>query len=93
MEDVIMTEATKEETKEAKDNSLVQEYRKAILSIEKAVPLKDTKTLSLYSRLLNKFRRGLTEEETHFICDNFLRFKFPFTFIPSLEGGDKVAKY
>jgi hypothetical protein len=90
MEDVIMTDATKEDIKETKDNSLVLEYRKALLSIEKAVPLKDSKTLSLYSRLLNKFRRGLSEEECQFIIDNFLRFKFPFSFIPSLES-DKVS--
>ncbi len=90
MEDVVMTDINKEETKEIKDNTLYQEYRKALVSIEKAITLKDTKTLYMYSRLLNKFRKGFTDEDCQFICDNFLRSKFPFSFIPSVDASLKV---
>jgi 26S proteasome regulatory subunit N3 len=91
MEDVVMSDlTTKEETlgKEtsAKDTSpLHQDYKRVMMNLEKAVTLKDSKTLYLYSRLLNKFRRGFTEEDCQFLVDNFLRSKFNFSFIPSLD--------
>lgn len=95
MEDVIMSDSTKEENqlKETKDNSLYQEYKKVLVNIEKAVTLKDTKTLYLCTRLLNKFRKGFTDEDCQFIVDNFLRTKFPFSFISNLEAKSKVTLY
>jgi hypothetical protein len=94
IEDVVMTEIKPEENaKETKDNSLYQEYRKALGNIEKAVPLKDTKTLSLYARLLNKFRRGFTDEDCQYICDNFLKSRFNFTTIPSMSNSVRVSTY
>lgn len=93
MEDVVMTDVTKEEgLKESKDNTLYQEYRKMIVNLEKAISLKDTKTLYLYSRLLNKFRRGFTDEDCQFLIDNFMRNKFHFNFIPSFDQSQKVIK-
>lgn len=85
-----MTDAIKEESKDLKDNSLYQDFRKALLNIEKAVPLKDTKTLSNYSKLLNKFRRGFNDEDVQYICDNFIKHKYSFSFTPSLEVHNKV---
>lgn len=91
MEDIVMTEQTKDEgVKENKDNSLYQDYRRVIINLEKAISLKDTKTLYLYSRLLNKFRKGFTDEDCQYICDNYLRNKFPFSFIPSSDASQKV---
>jgi hypothetical protein len=93
MEDIVMTDSNKEETvkeTQAKENPLYQEYRKALVNIEKAITLKDTKTLYMYSKLLNKFRRGFTDEDCQFICDNFLRSKFHFNFVPSVEASQKV---
>ena len=76
MEDIVMTDINKDESKETKDNTLYQEYRKAMINIERAITLIDSKTLYLYSRLLNKFRRGFTDEDCEYICDNFIRSKF-----------------
>ena len=92
MEDVIMSDISKEEqqTKETKDHSLYQEYKKVLVNIEKAVTLKDTKTLYLCTRLLNKFRKGFTDEDCQFIVDNFLRARFAFAFIPNLDNKLRV---
>lgn len=98
MEDIVMTDSNKEETgKEAqsvekKENPLYQEFRKVLVNMEKAIILKDTKTLYMYSRLLNKFRKGFTDEDCQYIVDTFLRNKFDFSFIPVMEGGLKVKK-
>jgi hypothetical protein len=96
MEDVVMTDSNKEETTKevqaAKENPLYQEYRKVLVNMEKAITLKDTKTLYMYSRLLNKFRRGFTDEDCQYIVDTFLRSKFDFSFIPVMDGGLKVKK-
>jgi 26S proteasome regulatory subunit N3 len=83
-EDVVMTDLTTKPG-ETVDNSLFQEYKKTLVNIEKAINLKDTKTLYLYFRLLNKFRRGFTDEDCSYLCDTFLRQKFSFSFIPSLD--------
>ena len=89
MEDVIMSDLNKEE-QQTKDNTLYLEYKRVLVNIEKAVTLKDSKTLYLCTRLLNKFRKGFTDEDCQFIVDNFLRAKFPFTFISNLESKSKV---
>lgn len=91
IEDIVMTDLTKEETKEKENvNPIYFEYRKTLSNIDKAVSLKDTKTLYLYFRLLNKFRRSFTDEDCSFICDNILRDKFHFSFIPKLEPQTNV---
>jgi len=89
MEDVIMSDINKEE-QQTKDNSLYIDYKRVLLNIEKAVTLKDSKTLYLCTRLLNKFRKGFTDEDCQFIVENFLRVKFPFAFISNLESKSKV---
>jgi hypothetical protein len=92
MEDVVMTDVAKEEivAKETKDTSLYQDYRRLVINLEKAVSLKDTKTLYLYSRLLNKFRRGFTNEDIQYLCDNYLRSKYGFSMKSDLEASQKV---
>ena len=92
MEDVVMTDLTKEETtnKEIKDNSLYTEFRKTLGGLEKAITLKDSKSLNQYAKLLNKFRRGFSDEDCQFLCDNFLRSKFHFSFVPTLDATLKV---
>ena len=89
-----MTDANKEEgVKEvhSKENPLYQEYRKAMGSIEKATTLKDSKSLYMFSRLLNKFRRGFSDEDCQFLCDNFLRSKYHFSTIPVMDISNKVT--
>jgi len=92
MEDVVMTEGTKEEVQAPKDSSLYQDYRKIMINLEKAITLKDSKTLLLYSRLLNKFRKGFTDEDCQFLCDTFLRERSTVTFkvVPELNSSLKV---
>jgi hypothetical protein len=90
-EDIVMTDTKEEIKQELKDLSLYQEYRKVILNIEKAVTLKDTKTLSLCTRLLNKFRKGFTDEDCQYLVEGYLRGNFHFNFIPSLNETSKVS--
>jgi len=92
MEDVVMTDVAKEEqlTKEVSQNPLYQEYKRVLIGLDKAVTLKDTKSLYLYSRLLNKFRRGFTDEDLQFICDTFFRQRYQFASVSSLDSSLKV---
>jgi hypothetical protein len=83
MEDVIMSDI-KEENKEIKENTVYQDYKKALLNIDKALTLKDNKTLYLYFRQLNKYRREFNDDDISYICDNFLRHKYHFRFISEL---------
>ncbi len=92
MEDVVMTDIAKEEgiIKETKDNSVYQDYRKIMINLEKAISLKDSKALLIYSRLINKFRKGFTDEDSQYLCDAFLRDKYLFKAVPELDSAIKV---
>ncbi len=81
------TPNTNNQNKDTQTATLYQEYRKIMTNLEKAISLKDSKTLQLYSRLLNKFRKGFTDEDCQYICDTYLRDKAPnaFTAIPNLN--------
>jgi hypothetical protein len=85
MEDVIMTEV-KDENKEM--SPIYTDYRKAIIAIDKALTLKDNKTLYLIFRQLNKYRKEFKDEDISYICDTILRQKYAFTSIP--ECSNKV---
>jgi hypothetical protein len=75
MEDVIMTEI-KEENKEI--SPIYSDYKKCIIAIDKALSLKDNKTLYLNFRQLNKFRKEFKDEDISYICDTILRQKYHF---------------
>ena len=52
-----MKDVAKEEEKVEK-NPIYNEFKKCLISIQKSIPLKDLKTLSMTFRLINKFRRA-----------------------------------
>lgn len=92
MEDVVMTDSTNAQPATVTETTgIYLEYRKALQTIEKAIALKDTKTLNLIFKLLNKFRKGLQDNDLSYLCDLFLRDKFPFMFVPELDASTKDA--
>ena len=70
---------------------IYQDYKRTLANIEKALQLKDTKTLHLNYKQLNKFRKGFTDEDSSFICDVLLREKFAFSFIGSVPADQKES--
>lgn len=90
MEDVVMNDLTKEDATKAKENPLYADYKKTLINLEKALNIKDTKTMALNFRQLNKFRKGFTDEDISYLVDNLLRHKALFTAVPSLQGAEKV---
>lgn len=96
MEDVVMTDLSKttEDPTSKKDNSnsnsLYSEFKRIFLNIDKAISLKDTKSMSLNYRLLNKFRRELSEEDISYLVDTFLKSKSTISYIQSLNDNQKV---
>jgi hypothetical protein len=80
MEDVVMTDLTKEDSSK-KDLTLYSEFKRILLNIDKAISLKDTKAMSLNYRLLNKFRREFTDEDISYLVDTFLRSKNTFAHV------------
>lgn len=89
IEDVVMTDLTKEEPTD-KELIIYQDYKKALINIDKAINLKDTKTLYLQFRQMNKFRKGFKDQDFSFIADNLLRHKYPLKSIVNLDGTAKV---
>jgi 26S proteasome regulatory subunit N3 len=88
MEDVVMTDVKQEETKE---NFLYQEYRKALVNIDKALSLKDTKALYLLFRQLNRYRKEFKDEDISYLVDNFIRQKYDIVPIPALDSSVKES--
>ena len=76
-----MTDLTKEDNSK-KDNSLYTEFKRILLNIDKAISLKDTKTMSLNYRLLNKFRKEFSDEDLSYLVDTFLRGKSTLSYVP-----------
>ncbi len=70
--------------------SILKEYKKTIVYIEKSLNIKDSKALLQNFRFINKFRRGFNEDDISFLTDVYLREKFPFKCIPTCETNIKV---
>jgi 26S proteasome regulatory subunit N3 len=86
MDDVVMTDAKQEETKES---SIYQDYKKSLVNIDKALGLKDNKALYLLFRQLNKYRREFKEEDISFLCDNIIRQRYDIKAVPSVDSSLK----
>jgi len=85
----IETNNTQEKKEQPQQPEIYQDYKRTLANIEKALQLKDTKTLHLNYKQLNKFRKGFTDEDSSFICDVLLREKFAFAFIGSVPAPQK----
>ena len=66
------------------ESEIYNDYKKTVSNIEKALQLKDSKTLHLNYKQLNKFRKGFSDGDCSFICDVLLREKYHFKFIPNI---------
>lgn len=71
------------------ESEIYNDYKKTLSNIEKALQLKDSKTLHLNYKHLNKFRKGFSDEDCSFICDVLLREKYHFKFIPSIAADQR----
>lgn len=71
-------ETTEEKQKEFE---IYPDYKKTLSNIEKALQIKDNKTLHLNYKQINKYRKGFSDDDCSYICDVLLREKFPFSFI------------
>ena len=81
MEDVVMTDAVTvpKEQEKVEKNPIYNEFKKCLISIQKSIPLKDLKTLSMTFRLINKFRRGFKDEDFAYLNEIYLKPHFVFT--------------
>jgi 26S proteasome regulatory subunit N3 len=66
------------ETEKQEESEIYIDYKKTLANIEKALQLKDSKTLHLNYKQLNKFRKGFSESDCSYICDVLLREKYNF---------------
>jgi len=71
------------------ENEIYNDYKKTVSNIEKALQLKDSKTLHLNYKQLNKFRKGFSDDDCSFICDILLREKFHYRFIKNIPLDQK----
>lgn len=85
-EEVITTKSLEKQPEQPNpvDLEIYQEYKKTLSNIEKALLLKDSKTLHFNYKLINKFRREFTDDDCSYITDILLREKFHFSFVPNL---------
>lgn len=73
--------------------SIYQDYKKVILSIEKASNLKDVKQLSSLYYTINKFRKEFNSADFSFIRENLLSTPIQFSCLPNLENVVKDKLY
>lgn len=94
IEDVEMKDsnAPKEEPKPqpALVNPVYNEYRKCLQNLEKAISLKDTKSLLFSYRQVNKFRKHLSDEDVSYLYDTLLRSTYDCQAVPPSEQSSKV---
>ena len=79
MEDIVMTDLTNQKEEEKIKNPIYLEFKKTLFSIQKSISLKDLKTLSMSFRLINKFRRGFTDEDLAYLNEIYLKPHFIFS--------------
>jgi 26S proteasome regulatory subunit N3 len=82
-------QSPQDKTTQPNQSEIYQDYKRTLANIEKALQLKDTRTLHLNYKQINKFRKGFSDEDSSFICDVLLREKFAFSFIGSLQSEQK----
>ena len=68
----------------------ILDYKKCLMIMEKALSIKDTKSLVLNYRQINKFRKHFNEDEISYLYDTLLRNSFDCKVIPHCEASIKV---
>lgn len=74
-------------------SAIYAEYKKTLVSLEKSLAIKDSKSMLQNFRYVNRFRKGLNDDDISFIVDVYLRGKYHFSRIPSCETKIKVNNF
>ena len=79
MEDIEMKDANAIKEKEENIPSpIYKEFIQTLSSILKNVSLKDLKTLDIYYRLINKYRREFTDDDVAYLNNTFIKPRYDF---------------
>lgn len=70
-------------------SGIYQDYKKLIISMEKASLIKDYKALNQLYKQITKFRKGFSKNDFSYILDLFLSNSIRFSNIESLNTQDK----
>ena len=79
MEDIEMKDANANKENEGKVTSQIyKDFIHTLSSILKNVSLKDLKTLDIYYRLINKYRREFTDDDITYLNNTFIKPRYDF---------------
>ena len=79
MEDIEMKDANANKENEGKVTSpIYKDFIHTLSSILKNVSLKDLKTLDIYYRLINKYRREFTDDDITYLNNTFIKPRYDF---------------
>lgn len=77
------------EIKKEEINPIYLEFKKALTQMEKSVSIKDAKTLGMFYKQVNKYRKKFNQDDQSFLADILISRRLPFRSINPINQSEK----